>query len=203
MVNQKRYLRAVHGWTRTPGGRARASPGHDSEHPGLRLSTMGRSQLRTLAVKSLKTGLLTAALAAAALGPTGPARAALGGDASSIDADRVSIKGALTAFRTVKGFAVHEITTPAGVHVQEYVADGKVFAVSWQGPVQPDLRQMLGAYYAGFAQAAATPHPGNHRHLRIEQPGLVVESNGRMRAFYGRAWDPALLPKNFSVADIR
>jgi hypothetical protein len=39
--------------------------------------------------------------------------------------------------------------------------------------------------------------------MRVEQPGLVVESNGRMRAFYGRAWDPALLPANFSVADIR
>jgi hypothetical protein len=155
------------------------------------------------AVKSVNTGLLAVAVAAVALTTAAPALAALGGDAASIDADRVSIKGALASFRTVKGYGVHEITTSSGVHVQEYIADGRVFAVSWQGPVIPDLRQMLGTYYAGFAQAAAAPHAGGHRHLRVEQPGLVVESNGHMRAFYGRAWDPTLLPQNFSVADIR
>ena len=140
-------------------------------------------------------------MAGLALAP--PVFAALGGDASSIEGDRVSLKGALASFSTVRGYGVHEITTPAGVHVREYLAGGKVFAVSWQGPVIPDLRQMLGAYYAGYAQAATAPRAGGHRHLRIEQPGLVVESNGRMRAFYGRAWDPSLLPQNFAVADIR
>jgi hypothetical protein len=156
-----------------------------------------------ITLKSLRTGMLGVAVAAAALAATAPARAALGGDASSIDTDRVSIKGALTSFRTLKGYGVHEITTPAGGHVQEYLAGGKVFAVSWQGPVIPDLRQVLGSYYASFAQAAAAPHSGGHRHLRVEQPGLVVESHGHMRAFYGRAWDPSLLPQNFSVSDIR
>jgi hypothetical protein len=139
----------------------------------------------------------------AGLASASPAFAALGGDTSSIDADRASLKGALTSFSTVKGYAVHEITTAAGVHVREYLSDGKVFAVSWQGPFIPDLQRMLGAYYARYAQATSAPHAGSRRHLRIEQPGLVVESNGRMRAFYGRAWDPALLPPSFTVADIR
>ena len=150
---------------------------------------------------------LNAALAftvmAAALGAASPARAALGGDVASVEADRASLKGALTGYRTIQSYGVHELTTASGVHLREYVAGGKVFAVSWQGPVIPDLRQVLGAYYATYAQAAAAPHAGGHRHLRVEQPGLVVESNGRMRAFYGRAWDPALLPASFSVADIR
>ena len=137
-----------------------------------------------------------------ALGATASAMAALGGDVSSVETDRASLKGALVHFSTVRGYDVHEITTPAGVHVREYLANGRVFAVSWQGPVIPDLRQLLGAYYASYAQGASAPHPGGHRHLRVEQPGLVVESNGRMRAFYGRAWDPALLPPNFSAADI-
>jgi hypothetical protein len=154
-------------------------------------------------VKSFNIGSLLVALAVAGV-TSAPAFAALGGDVSTVDADRVSLKGALTSFSTVKGCAVHEITTPAGVHVREYLSsDGKVFAMSWNGPVIPDLRQMLGAYYAGYAQAASAPHAGGHRHLRVEQPGLVVESNGRMRAFYGRAWDPALLPQNFTAADIR
>ena len=154
-------------------------------------------------MKTLKTGFLLVALAAAGFVAASPALAGLGGDVSSIDADRISLKGALTAFSTVKGYAVHEITTAAGVHVREYLnSDGKVFAVSWQGPFIPDLKPMLGSYYGRYAQAASAPHAGGRRHLRIEQPGLVVESNGRMRAFYGRAWDPALLPANFSAADI-
>jgi len=154
-------------------------------------------------VKTFKAGFLMVALAVAGLAAASPALAALGGDITSIDADRVSMKGALTAFRTVKGYAVHELTTAAGVHVREYLtADGKVFAVSWQGPFIPDLKQMLGAYYSRYAQAASSQHAGGRRHLRIAQPGLVVESNGRMRAFYGRAWDPALLPANFTAADI-
>lgn len=196
----------MHGWTlgrlRV---RVRASPGPDRGHPGARVGTIGLTLgLRKVAVKSFNRGSLLAALGVAALASASPAFAALGGDVTSIDADRVSMKGALAAFRTVKGYAVHEITTPSGVHVDEYVtADGKVFAVSWQGPFIPDLRQMLGAYYARYAQAASAAHTGGHRHLRIEQPGLVVESNGRMRAFYGRAWDPALLPQNFTAADIR
>jgi hypothetical protein len=154
-------------------------------------------------VKALNEALVLT-LMAASLGAAAPARAALGGDVSSVEADRASLKGALTGFRTVQGgYGVHELTTASGVHLREYVAGGKVFAVSWQGPVIPDLRQVLGTYYAVYAQAAAAPHAGGHRHLRVEQPGLVVESNGHMRAFYGRAWDPALLPANFSVANIR
>ena len=46
------------------------------------------------------------------------------------------------------------------------------------------------------------PHPGGHRHLVIEQPGLVVQISGRMRAFVGRAWVPGLVPQSFSVNDI-
>lgn len=153
-------------------------------------------------VKTLKRTLVFT-LMAAALGSAAPSMAALGGDVSSVEGDRASLKGALTGFRSGQSYGVHELTTTSGVHVHEYVAGGKVFAVSWQGPVIPDLRQLLGAYYATYAQAAAAPHAGGHRHLKVDQPGLVVESNGRMRAFYGRAWDPALLPANFTVADIR
>ena len=143
-------------------------------------------------------------VALALAGSASPALAGLGGDVSTIEADRASLKGALTSFSTVKGYGVHEITTAAGVHVREYVSsDGTVFALSWQGPVIPDLQQVLGAYYASYARAASTQHSPNHRHLKVEQPGLVVESNGRMRAFYGRAWDPARLPPNFTAADIR
>ena len=145
--------------------------------------------------------LLALALGSLALAP--PAGASLGADVGSVEADRVAVHGQV-AVQSAGGYEVREITTPAGVHIREYLtAGGTVFALSWQGPVRPDLRQMLGGYYARYAEAVAAPHVGGHRHLAVEQPGLVVESNGRMRAFYGRAWDPTLLPAQFSVADLR
>jgi hypothetical protein len=152
-------------------------------------------------IPNTRLGLLALALGSLSLAP--PAGASLGADSGSVEADRAALNGQL-AVRSTGGYEVREITTPAGVHIREYLtAGGTVFALSWQGPVRPDLRQMLGSYYARYAQAAAAPHVGGHRHLAVEQPGLVVESNGRMRAFYGRAWDPSLLPAHFSVADLR
>jgi len=132
-----------------------------------------------------------------------PAWAALGGDASSVDADVAKLKGALRITSTTP-VATHEITAASGTLVREYLgADGHVFAVSWQGPANPDLRQLLGAYYAQVEQAYATAPHRDRRHLNIEQPGLVVRASGRPRAFYGRAWLPDQLPTNFSVDDIQ
>jgi hypothetical protein len=139
---------------------------------------------------------LLAALAAA------PAFAALGGDVSSVQADLAHMKGAIRV-TTNAAVTVHEISTAYGLTVREYAgADGTVFAVSWSGPVNPDPRQLLGNYYPQFAQAASTTH-GNHRRLNIEQPGLVVQNVGRLRAFAGRAWVPSMLPVNFSIDDIK
>jgi Protein of unknown function (DUF2844) len=131
-----------------------------------------------------------------------PALAALGADVTSVQADLAHMKGAVRVTESA-GFSVHEISTTYGTRVREFSGgDGKVFAVAWDGPVNPDLRQVLGSYYQQFVTAAAAVH-GNHRHLAIEQPGLVVQNNGRMRAFSGRAWVPAMLPQNFSVDQIQ
>ena len=102
-------------------------------------------------------------------------------------------------------YEVREIATPGGGLVREYLtAGGRVFAMSWRGPTIPDLRQLLGAYYARYAQGASTAsHAGGHRQFTVREPDLVLESGGRLRAFAGRAWDPKLLPRDFSAADIR
>ena len=155
--------------------------------------------MKSPCTRGLPTGLLFAALAGAA-----PAWAALGGDAASIEADRAQLKGAL-AVSAAGAYEVREIATAGGGRVREYLsADGRVFAVSWRGPTIPDLHQLLGAYYARYAQGAgAASHAGGHRHFAVRQSDLVVESSGRLRAFAGRAWDPKLLPQDFSAADIR
>ncbi len=130
-----------------------------------------------------------------------PAYGALGGDSASVRAELLQMKGALR-LTAGAGFTVHEISFPSGTLVREYLSpDDRVFAVSWRGGGIPDLRQLLGGYYAEFAQAAGAA-PRNRHHLAIERPGLVVQSGGHLRAFYGRAWAPALLPANFSVSSI-
>jgi hypothetical protein len=131
-----------------------------------------------------------------------PAFAALGGDSTSVQADVARMKGALR-ITSAAAVTVHEITTPYGTVIREYLTPGdQVFAVSWQGPVNPDLRQVLGSYYTQYEQAASAPHAGGHRHLTIQQPSLIVQVTGRLRAFQGRAWVPGLVPQNFSVTDI-
>jgi len=138
-----------------------------------------------------------------AAGACAPAFAGLGGDATSVDADRVSVKGTVRVTTSAAGFAVHEISNASGLRIQEYVgANGKVFAVSWRGPGVPDLSQMLGTYYATARTAAAGPHY-DHHHLTVATRDVVVQSSGHARSFFGRAWAPALLPQNFSVQDIR
>jgi uncharacterized protein DUF2844 len=146
--------------------------------------------------KPLRTALCSVILGVC---PFPVAVAGLGGDATSVEADRVSLKGAVRVTPEAN-FAVHEITGN-GLVVHEYLSDGKVFAVSWRGPGIPDLKQMLGSYYGQFAQAASAPHY-NHHHLDVATPQVIVQSSGHTRAFFGRAWVPALLPANFAIDQI-
>jgi len=134
-------------------------------------------------------------------GVCAPALAALGGDAASVEADRVRLKGVLRV-TPVADYVVHELQAPSGLVVREYLsANGKVFAVSWRGPGIPDLHPLLGSYYAQFEQSASAPHY-NHHHLTVQTPELVVQSSGHLRSFYGRAWATALLPQNFSLSNL-
>ncbi len=139
--------------------------------------------------------------ALAAVCVSAPALATLGGDASSVEADRASMKGALRVTPGVD-YSVHEIQTPSGLVIHEYVsAQGQVFAVSWRGPGVPDLGQLLGNYSAQLTQAAPRVHYDRHR-LNIEAPDVVMQSGGHLRTRSGRAWVPSLLPQNFSLKDI-
>ena len=129
-----------------------------------------------------------------------PALAGLGGDASSVEADRVSMKAVLRVTPFV-GYDVHEIQTPAGV-IHEYVStQGKVFAVAWRGSGLPNLAQLLGGYSAQLAQAQPSTHY-NHHHLRLATPEVVLESDAYLRSRSGRAWVPALFPQSLSPKDI-
>jgi len=139
------------------------------------------------------------------VGSSLPALAALGGDLSSVEADRASMQAEIKVTQA-DAYATHEIKAPTGTVVREYVSpDGRVFGVAWQGPFIPDMKQLLGTYlqqYAAAAKAQKAGRPG-HRPLNIQEPGLVVQTSGHMRSYSGRAYDPGLLPQGVSANEIR
>jgi hypothetical protein len=128
--------------------------------------------------------------------------AALGDDVTSVDADRVHMRGAIRITNSER-YAVHEIAAASGTVVREYVApNGTVFALTWSGPWPPDMRQLLGAYFERFSRAAAAPHTAR-RPLAIHDGNLVVQFGGRLRAFVGTAYLSDLMPDGVRAAQLR
>jgi hypothetical protein len=132
-----------------------------------------------------------------------PASASLGGDVSSVQEDSVRGRGQLLSTGMLH-YDRHDFTAASGTVVHEYSSGGKVFAVTWKGPMPPDLRQLFGNYFEAYRSAAAAQsRPGGHRQLSIVQPDFVVQAVGHMRAFQGKAYVPSLVPSGVSVADLQ
>jgi hypothetical protein len=130
--------------------------------------------------------------------------AALGGNRADIATEAAELPGTVLS-EPRPAYDLLEIITDTGIRVREYVnRGGIVFAVSWQAPVQPDLRRLLGAYFGTYAEAlAALDHPGLHRSIRIMSPNLQVESGGHLRAYSGRAFLPGMIPAGVPVTELR
>jgi hypothetical protein len=148
----------------------------------------------------MRTTLCTLALGCLLIqGLPQPARAALGGSTDTVEADRVSMKGLNLAAGTEQQ---RILQLPSGTVVTEFLgANGAVYAVTWRGPSLPNLRQILGSYFANYQTAARAPVV-RRRLVRLDSPDLVIESSGHMRAFVGRAWVPSMLPSGVTPADI-
>jgi hypothetical protein len=146
-----------------------------------------------------------ASAALIALGLCLPAFAALGGDLSSVQADQAHMKASIKT-TTGQAFTLHEIKTPMGSIVHEYVSsDGKVFAVAWRGPSMPPMQQILGTYFQQFSDGVQAHHAAHvgRSPLNIQQPGLVVQSSGHPRGYFGRAYVPQMLPQGVTPDQIR
>ena len=141
--------------------------------------------------------LATLLLACASIG-----HAALGGLPGPFNsADSRAVSGVSV---TAPNYVRRETTLASGTLVREYIsATGTVFAVAWEGPVLPDLKSLLGKYFAILvAETTKVPKAG-HSSVAIEQQEVFIYSGGRMRAFEGAAWIPAQLPAGFSADDVR
>jgi len=150
----------------------------------------------------MRFGILTAMLLLAGA----PVFAALGGDVTSIDADRVHAKGALLRITQADRYSMHEIRTAAGTSVREYVSSsGKVFAVAWQGQFLPDFQQVLGTYFTQYQQASERARRARHGRgpLSFQDGDLVVQMGGHQRSFSGRAYVTGLMPAGVDASAIQ
>jgi hypothetical protein len=150
---------------------------------------------------NVKNCLVAGGVLIAALTPC-IAAAALGEPEASVQTDALQLHGSINVTEH-SGFRLHELQLPSGTKVREFAAaDGKVFAVAWNGPAPPNLRQMLGSFFDSFV-TAARPKRTDHRHLQVKTPDLVVQSGGHMRAFAGRAYLPAAVPSGVDLGEVR
>jgi len=132
-----------------------------------------------------------------------PASAALGEHVSSIEADLAHMKAGVARTLPAQKYTVHELQGVGGQVIREYVSlAGTVFAVAWNGPQMPDLRQLFGAYFNAYQQAARAKHAGRGP-LHIDQSDLVVHSGGHMRAFTGLAYVPQLVPQDVAIEELK
>jgi hypothetical protein len=99
-------------------------------------------------------------------------------------------------------YTVQETQLESRTVVREYATPaGQVFAVTWQGPVLPNLQTLLGGYFPAFEQETAQARQAGRQRSRVlmQTPGLVVQSSGRMGRFMGHAYAPDLVPAGVDI----
>jgi len=128
-----------------------------------------------------------------------PAWAVLGEDESSVRLDQDYMGGEIRA-EAHQGYRLHQITSPNGAVVREYVSpQGKGFGIFWQAPFIPNLQQLLGAYFTYVQEAAQSQTRRRGGPLVIRTNDFVFVGGGHMRSFHGHAYVPSLLPPNVSA----
>jgi hypothetical protein len=102
-------------------------------------------------------------------------------------------------------YATHQLTLASGTVVTEYANSGNiVFAVSWAGPVLPDLTVLLGDYFPTFKAQTDRRRAAGLRGgpVQVAVDGLTVVSAGRMGHFSGYAYAASLVPTGVDVASV-
>lgn len=139
--------------------------------------------------------------ALATLGQMLPVRPAVSSASAASSAPGAKI---LSTPRAV-AYTMQDSELDSGTIVREYATlAGQVFAVSWRGPVLPDLNALLGDYFKAFREEAHQARLAGRRGspVNMESAALVVRSNGRMRNFFGSAYAPELVPAEVNIKDV-
>lgn len=102
-------------------------------------------------------------------------------------------------------YTLHETQLANETLVSEYAdLGGRVFAISWRGPVLPDLNALLGDYFSTFKTETTRIRLTGQRGapVHIEREDVVIRSQGRMGHFLGHAYAPDLIPAGVNVTDV-
>lgn len=132
------------------------------------------------------------------------ASAVLGGSAATVgqDGQPVAPNGRQLA-QPGQGIQQQSVLTAQNVTVTEYSAGGIVFAIRWSGPVMPDLSQLLGTYFSQYAAKIPAPTAATrNRPITVLNQNLVLHASGHMRAFFGSAYAPSLVPAGINLATL-
>lgn len=156
--------------------------------------------------RAVRQWLLTAVVGGAVLTAL-PARAVLGGDATSIETDRVRLAGSTRSTALHAGqLRAHDIRMSDGSSIRQYVGpDGVVFAVAWSTRLKPDLAALLGSHATEYAAAAseALKAPGMKRAIVLQRADLVIRSSSHLNNFVGLAYLRSRVPAGVQPDELR
>lgn len=149
---------------------------------------------------------LASLIVVGALALSAPAHATLGGKTATIETDRARLSARMAAKADHATFTIHEMTLDSGTVAREFVRpDGTVFAVSWQGPQRPNLKQLFGdSYFSRFQNDnKSTARIRMRRALTSTHSDFVVRTGGHSGAFWGFAYLPQTAPGGFPVQTLQ
>jgi hypothetical protein len=133
--------------------------------------------------------------------------AALGDFEESVTTDQAKILNAKSTHSMTShaNYRMHEMKQPTQTVHEFATKDGRVFAVTWRGPVHPDFSILFGPYFNDFENARAEAHAQGIRRRSgtLESGDLHLEYGGHMAAQSGRAWVKSIVPQGFDTNDIR
>ncbi len=137
--------------------------------------------------------------------------AGLGESARTLPSDRKVVQGATqnATGSSVSPYTLYSVTTDGGTSVNEYAGpQGTIFAVTWRGPMPPNLQQLFGSYYAQYQAAAAAAaaadggRQSDRHHQHLSNDDLVVAASAHQRYYQGRAFVRSLVPAGVAVGDL-
>lgn len=100
-------------------------------------------------------------------------------------------------------YSMRQSVDANGVTIHEYVLpQNVVFAVTWNGPIRPDMTALLGSYFPNFVNAGQSRAAGTGP-LIDGNDDFRIESAGRLGRFSGMAWLPRLMPAGVRPGDLQ
>jgi hypothetical protein len=100
-------------------------------------------------------------------------------------------------------YTMRESRDANGVTIHEYVLPSNVvFAVTWDGPIRPDMTALLGSYFPTYVTAGSNRGRGTGP-LSEGTADFRIESAGRLGQFFGKAYLPRLMPTGVRPGDLQ